>query len=131
MKIEDFVGIPFKDEGRDFKGCDCWGLCSLFYRYYLKKELPSYKIGAFEYDHVNKLMLSEIKTSKWQILDSPEPYSIALMRLGADSSVTVNHAGVVLEDGRLLQAYLGTGSIIVDPTSMLWKRIIRFYIKPS
>mgnify|MGYP002519626807 CR=1 FL=1 len=130
MEINDFVGIPFVDGGRDMKGADCWGICELFYSRYLNRELPSYKIGAFNYDEISDTMTTEIKTPRWVILDKPEPYCIALMKLG-QTNVTVNHAGVILPHNKLLQAYLGTGSIIVDYTSQLWKRIIKFYIKPA
>lgn len=130
MEINDFVGIPFLDGGRDVNGLDCWGLCEYFYKNYLNRYLPSYKIGAFNYDKISKTMITEIQTPKWIILEKPEPYSIALMKLG-NTNVTVNHAGIILPNNRLLQAYMGTGSIIVDYTSQLWSRIIKYYIKPS
>lgn len=130
MNINDFVGIPFVDGGRNMSGADCWGICSLFYKHYLNRELPSYKVGALDFDAVSKTMTTEIKTPKWIILSEPEPYCIALMKLG-NTKVEVNHAGVILPHSKMLQAYMGTGSIIVDYTSQLWKRIIKYYIKPS
>lgn len=121
--VNDLVGLPFSKY-------NCWEICELYYREILKKELPTYKVDAFDFPLVNKTMLTEIRTPKWIILDKPEPNCIALMKLGY-CSATVNHAGVILPDGRMLQAYESTGSIIVDPQNQLWKRIIKYYIKPN
>lgn len=126
---EDLVGIPFKSEGRSLKGADCWGIVSLYYNLVLGKKIHSYAIDADDFPRISNTMLSEIKTSKWEILEKPEPNCIALMRLGY-CSAEVNHAGVILPNGKLLQSYESTGSIIVDPTNSLWARIIKFYIKP-
>ena len=127
--VEDLVGIPFKSEGRTLDGADCWGIVTLYYNLVLGKKIHSYMIDADDFARISETMLSEIHTSKWEILDKPEPNCIALMRLGY-CSAPINHAGVILPSGRLLQSYESTGSIIVDPTNPLWSRIIKFYIKP-
>jgi cell wall-associated NlpC family hydrolase len=38
--LNKYVGIPFLNMGRDFDGCDCWGLVRLFYLHEMNKELP-------------------------------------------------------------------------------------------
>jgi len=42
MDWSAFVGLPWKDRGRDEDGCDCYGLAILCYRAGLGVELPSY-----------------------------------------------------------------------------------------
>ena len=131
MKLSDFVGIPFVNGGRDFKGCDCWGLVMLYYRYFLNQFLPDYHINASDFDRISRTMHeeTELPSSVWDILSEPQPNAIALMRLGY--SRDINHAGVILDNGKMLHCYESTGSCIVDPTSPVWARLIRMYIKPS
>lgn len=126
---EDLVGIPFVSEGRSLEGADCWGIVTLYYRLILGKTIHSYRIEAFDFPRISETMTSEIQTPKWEILENPEPHCIALMKLGY-CSAALNHAGVILPSGRLLQSYESTGSIIVDPASPLWARVIKHYIRP-
>jgi len=47
--VRSFIGIKFKDRGRDQDGSDCWGLFRLVYAQRFGLALPSYDA---EYDHV-------------------------------------------------------------------------------
>lgn len=127
--IDKFIGIPFKDGGRDLRGCDCWGLVMLYYREVLKYDLPEYGIQALDFAKISEKMNAERVSDRWRTLDNPVPNCIALMRLG--NSKDINHAAIYLEGGKLLQAYDKTGSHCVKADSPLWKRLIKFYVLPS
>jgi len=131
MNLSDFVGIPFVNGGRGFNGCDCWGLVMLYYKHFLESDLPDYHINASDFDEISRTMHEATETTEgvWDILNGPEPNAIVLMRLGY--SRDINHAGVILDNGKMLHCYESTGSCIVDPTSPVWAKLIRMYIKPS
>ena len=51
---EEYIGIPFKDKGRDEEGLDCWGLVYLVYLEMFGIELPTY---LEDYDTIKNLPL--------------------------------------------------------------------------
>ncbi len=38
--LNDLIGVPFKLNRRDFKGCDCRGIVWLYYKHVMNKEIP-------------------------------------------------------------------------------------------
>ena len=40
LDLTPFVGIPFRDRGASFDGCDCYGLVRLFHREHFDRDLP-------------------------------------------------------------------------------------------
>lgn len=42
MNIRPYLSIPFKERGRDLKGCDCWGLVRIIYQQEFSIDLESY-----------------------------------------------------------------------------------------
>jgi cell wall-associated NlpC family hydrolase len=43
--VEQYIGIEFRDLGRDRDGCDCWGLVRLVILKQARVELPSLATG--------------------------------------------------------------------------------------
>ena len=114
--INDWLRIPYVDHGRDWTGCDCWGLVRMV-RHALRGDLmPSY--GAI--DPQDKPALTD---AAGKVMG--EGFRPCEPRLGAIATVWRGalclHVGIVVEvDGRL--AVLETGRRI----GVRWLRLADF-----
>lgn len=124
-----FIGIPFVDHGRDFKGCDCWGLVTLVYKSF-NVDLPDFNISC---DDTNKIIkqvsiTSSIETMFEQI-EKPQEKCLVLMSTDPLYKGAINHIGVYVGNGRFLHTFRKTQSCIEKITHPFWKRKIKeFYI---
>lgn len=67
-----YCSIPFKDKGRDWSGCDCWGLVKLFCKNELGIDLDSHDraySGVSDIDSIMKIADEEKK--KWTAVSPP------------------------------------------------------------
>lgn len=119
-----WVGIPFKEHGRDFNGCDCWGLVRLWYKDKYNVHLPSY---VDDYENVkdkNIAATMQTEKEKWLCADSPEYGDVVLLRMAG----LPMHCGVYLGKGKVLHVERGCDSIIEDLRRSKWKnRIMGYY----
>lgn len=97
-----YVGIPFKEFGRESVGCDCYGLAVLVYLQELGMQLTSYAgdyVSCEERRELNTLFSDAIEFGPWRKVEGPaRPFDIALFRIGNLAA----HCGVVVESDRML-----------------------------
>lgn len=128
IDVRRFVGIPFRDKGRDYSGCDCWGIPYLVYRDVLGIELPLYTHGYHntrDREEIHRLMRHE--KTLWQPVDRQEPYDIVHIRIGNNAM----HCGVYIGNGMFIHCLEGVGACIERITSSAWRhRIVGFYRYP-
>lgn len=102
-----FVGLPYRDHGRDFDGCDCWGLVRLVYRDQAGIELPSYDeayASIAERREIAAIVAEEEASPTWTLI-TWDWRSAEAARL--DIAVFVDgaygrHVGIVLKPGLML-----------------------------
>ena len=117
------IGIPYKDNGRDKKGVDCYGLVMQVYRI-LGIELPDYNsVPEPEPRLINEIIKNNeydwIKLEKYEI-----PCVVTFWMTNSDFT---SHIGVVIEEDRFIHAR-GTSVCIERLSSPVWgKRIKGFY----
>lgn len=124
--MDKYIGIPFKPNGRDHNGVDCWGLVCLIYQDKLGVRLPSYddiytanSISVLR--RVARTMASERYT--WVRVERPMPYDIVLLRSGE----YLWHVGLIIDKRRMIHALDGDAVCIEEYTSLYWKdRIVEF-----
>lgn len=100
MWSNKYINIPFVEKGRDFDGCDCWGLVRLVYDRELGIELPSF----LDYENTKDIraisrMIRENQFGKdWFEVDEPQPYDVLVFRMMS----AVAHVGVAVKKGLMI-----------------------------
>ena len=113
MSVTDqYIGIPFEDQGRTVEGADCWGLMQIMYRDLFEIELPEYYISAYDTEDVIDMMESESSGEQWEKVSKPEFGDIVLMSLHPRFRDHINHVGFYVGRGRFVHTMKKTGVII-------------------
>lgn len=123
-----YIGLPFKDHGRDRAGLDCWGLVRLVLAEQFALALPSL---AAHYprttDQPSISRLIERETLHWQNINDTQTVragDVIVLRLNGAPM----HVGVVIGDGRMLHIERGINSVIESYRTSRWEsRIYGFF----
>jgi len=123
MQLDDLIGTPYKHNGRDTKGFDCWGLVLYIYKEFLSIELPDYKDYNPDWYKKNgdvlKTKLQQF-SSLWKSipLKKLKKYDILIFNHG---SCVNNHSGVYTGNDRFIHTYEKTPVLISKLTHKYWK----------
>jgi len=96
-----YIGLPWRDRGRDLDGCDCWGLARLVYARELGIPLPSYADdypSTEEMAEIEGLIRGALTVGPWVVVAEPRPFDLVLFRRGRWDG----HIGVIVDRGRML-----------------------------
>lgn len=126
MNFDDLLHVPWKLNGNDRKGMDCWNLAAEVYRR-LGRSLPEffYPDPKDDEETVHQLIMKEIEFA--ERLDQPIPFCFAVF---AVYTPRVNHIGVVLEDrDQFIHIFRGGTVSIERLSSVFWKNRLRGFYK--
>jgi len=104
-KYSKYIKIPFKPLGRDFNGCDCYGLVRLILLNEFDTELPSW-----DQDYTNttdKKVLESCISDRYGYFEKtndPKAGDIVLMRLCSAFPV---HIGLMIDDKKFIHIRQG------------------------
>lgn len=127
MNFKDYVGIPFKNHGRDKKGVDCYGIVVLIYKEHLGIDLPdtnTYQVPSPNYlncfDKATKGNTEEVTVRMrhfhklWERVEEPQPYDVITLNVpgacSADGSPT--HVGMYIGEGKFIHSMISTAVAI-------------------
>lgn len=125
--VASYVGLPFKDGGRDRAGVDCWGLVRLVYARECKIDLPSYgEISAHDLMAVAGEVEGACDADPWM------PVHPASLRI-YDVVVMIRrhrpvHMGVMIDAASILHIEQKTDSVMVPlshPSLVFRRRLFR------
>lgn len=127
-KVDQFLGIPFKNRGRDKQGCDCWGLVMLVYES-LDKIIPDFKISCEEPLNIHQAYRnSSSMEDVWRPLRIPRIPSVAVFSLDIKNPFACNHLGVAISGRQFLHTMQGKNSCLEKFGHPFWKqRLVGFY----
>ena len=126
-----YIGLPFRDHGRDRSGLDCWGLVRLVLSGQFGIAMPSLA-AAYEHtlalDDISSVIAREIP--HWQEIAAGQERcgDVIVLRLHG----LPLHVGVVLGDAQMLHVEARIDSAIESYAGLRWKdRIHGFYRHPA
>ena len=118
MWSNNYIGIPFKEKGRDRSGADCWGLVRLIYKEQYNIDLPSFVNEYPSVDDRDRIheLIAQYKEA-WNPVTGPSEGSVVLFRiLGSET-----HIGVALNEQEFVHVREGSDSVIERFDSAVWK----------
>jgi hypothetical protein len=124
MNYDRYIGLPYKENGRDETGIDCWGLARLFYKQELGIELPSYtELYSGSYDPKVVAAINYYKDT-WTKVENPQPGDLCLFSIMGEPS----HVGVYIDNGSFLHSRDGKDSVVENINNPRWfNRLQGFY----
>lgn len=129
--VDKYVGIPFKDHGDSFKGCDCYGLVKLLYREEFGLSLP--EVGdlytsAYKRHEVDKTLSAHIDydwCKKVQKGEPLNPFDMMVFRIAG----TDHHVGLYIREGYMLHVVEGSDSGVERYTGVRWGKQLHRVIR--
>lgn len=94
LATDQLLGIPFKPQGRDLDGFDCWGLVVWYFKNVFGQPLPD-RVGTNPFDVLtcSRLFEEGSKSPDWQRVNEPVHGCIVAM----SRRKAINHAGIWLD----------------------------------
>jgi cell wall-associated NlpC family hydrolase len=103
------LGTPFRDQGREFTGWDCWGLILLAFRQCFGLELPDLAtVSALNSSQVGRLFTAHSRQWQEVVPGRERPGDVALLRRGRWPC----HVGLVVQPGLMLHVDPENGTCI-------------------
>jgi len=124
----NYIGIPFMPLGRDFSGCDCYGLVRLVLEQEFGLALPDLVTDyrdPFDHSEVGSLVHEELPLLSGERLAAPELGAVAVISVGGQSA----HLGLYVGDGMLLHTLDRRGSLLERLSSPFIDRHLEGYYR--
>jgi len=118
MWADKYVGIPFKDRGRDADGCDCWGLLRLIMREGKGVDLPSFStVSATDHQAAAVEIANACMSGPWGDVPAGQAraFDVVLMRGGGRSPC---HVGLLVDAKRMIHVEKQGTSVVVPLTDV-------------
>jgi len=118
MNYDKYIGLRYKDNGRDIDGIDCWGLVRLYYKEELNIDLPSYVdeyTGPYDTNVTRAISLYK---DSWNKTTTPAPGDVVLFNIYGEPA----HVGVYVGNNKFLHCREGRDSVVESLANIKWNK---------
>ena len=118
-----YIGLPFKERGRDMTGLDCWGLVRLVLHEQLDIQVPSYAhyyVSSTSEKQIGPLVRRESLNWKRVAVENSACGDVLILRMRGQPM----HAALVLDHQYMLHIERGINSVLERYDSMRWRNRI-------
>lgn len=125
MDFNKYVGLPFKHQGRDFDGVDCWGIPYLIFKNELGIILPDFTDLKYDFDwpeNGQNHILDNINDN-WVLIKNGM-YKRFDIHIIYDEAGAASHIGINIGHGSFIHIFVGSRSLV--SRVKLWEKE-RFY----
>ena len=114
--MNEYLGIPFEDGGRDRCGCDCWGLVRLVLYEKHGVTVPAYgDIGVADLLHIARTMQQAVATGPWAEVkrDQLQAGDVVVLKNILKPVQFPCHVGIMIDGNKMLHTEFAAGAHIV------------------
>jgi len=117
-----YIGIPYKEKGRDIAGVDCWGLVRLIYKNEFNIDLPSFAEEYHNTTTVSEAISAHIEG--WEQVTELKVGDSILFRIVGEPT----HIGVYIGNDKFIHTRRKSGTVVESLNSINWRsRIVGYY----
>jgi cell wall-associated NlpC family hydrolase len=133
MNARRYIGIPYKEHGRDWDGCNCYGLIRLVYMTEFGIELPSLtEAYASVLERREADGLVGRGESPWaKRVEIPHSGDVIRLRRQGEPKGDGTHAGIVVDPIRetMLHIHNNTSAAIESYAGLAWRHRVDEFLK--
>lgn len=108
----NYVGIPFRDNGCGFDGCNCWGLVKIVLWNECGILVPEYgEISAEDLMRAARQIKQDSNARPWIRVQEPREFDVVLMTAKEGGHRICGHAGIMTSATRVLHVWKETAAV--------------------
>lgn len=117
MNLNHYIGIPYKERGRDFTGADCWGICRMVAKDLLYLSLPEYFYDETQILEDAEKLIRE-NSPRWVKVETDyyKPGDIHIFRIKGHET----HCGIHIAGKEFLHSLPGRNSCMESLVDIQW-----------
>lgn len=116
MNLNRYIGIPYKELGRDYTGADCWGICRMVAKDLFYIGLPEYFYSEADLLQDAEKLIKE-ESPRWvKVEEDFKPGDIHIFRIKGHET----HCGIHIVGKEFLHSLPGRNSCLESLIDINW-----------